>query len=40
MRKGTSYQGKEERWMGSAVLQEQGMKMKSAKSLLQSADGD
>jgi len=40
MKKGTSYQGKEEHQMGSAVLQEHGMKKKSAKSMLQSADGD
>jgi hypothetical protein len=40
MKKGTSYQGKEERQMGSAVLQERGMKKKSAKSMLRSADRD
>jgi len=40
MKKGTSYQGQEERQMGSAVLQERGMKKKSAKSMLRSADGD
>jgi len=40
MKKVTSYQGQEERQMGSAVLQEHGMEMKSAKSMLWSADGD
>jgi hypothetical protein len=40
MKKGTSYQGKEEHQMGSAVLQECEMKKKTAKSMLQSADGD
>jgi len=37
---GTSYQGQEKRQMGSTVLLERGMKMKSAKSKLRSADGD
>jgi hypothetical protein len=40
MKKGTSYQGQEKRLMGRAVLQERGMKKNSAKSMLQSADGD
>jgi len=40
MEKGTSYEGKEEHQVGSAELQEYGMKEKSAKSMLRSADGD
>jgi len=40
MKKGTSYQGKEERQMRSAVSQERGVKKKIAKSMLRSADGD
>jgi len=40
MKKGTSYQGKEERQLGSAVLQERGMKKKSATSMLRSANRD
>jgi len=38
MKEGTSSQGQEEHQMGSAVLQGCGMKKKSAKPMLQSAD--
>jgi hypothetical protein len=40
MKKGTSYKGKMESQMGRAVLQDCGMKKKSATFVLQSADGD
>jgi hypothetical protein len=40
MTKGTSYQGDEESLMGSAELLKHGMEKKSAKSMLQSVDGD
>jgi hypothetical protein len=40
MKKETSYQGKEGRQMGSAVLQKRGMKKRRAKSMLPSATGD
>jgi len=40
MKKGTSYQGQEQCQMGCALLQEHGMKKKSAKYLQWSTDWD
>jgi hypothetical protein len=40
MKQGTSYQGKEQCQMGSAVFQQCRMKEKSAKAMVWSGDGD